>query len=334
VLLPTTAHSALLLLVLGFLCLGSWANFFKASRWRYELFYFDFAIGALLLAIIAAFTFGTLGSDMSFADRIVVAGLRSQALAFAAGFAFGLGNLLLLAGVALSGLAIAFPLAFSLAYLVAQATNAGSGQHLLVSGAAILLFLFTAIACAVAAQRRTKTQAVPGKRGPQASSGVGLKSISVCVLGGLMIGVSEPLGSAAFWGDLGLGPYAGILLFSLGIAASTLLFNIFLMNIGLVGGRVTLPAYLAGKLPQHLLGIIGGAIWAGGMLLLSAGRSTSETPVAWTIWLLQGWVLLVVLWGVWRWKELANAPKPARVGLVLGCIAFAAALAVRSIPLH
>ena len=50
--LPTTYVSALLLLVLSFLLLGSLVNTFKLAgkQWRFELFSIDFAIGALLLA--------------------------------------------------------------------------------------------------------------------------------------------------------------------------------------------------------------------------------------------------------------------------------------------
>src|SRR5262249_49776003 len=62
--LPQTYVASLVLMIFSMLCWGSWANTFKlAGNWRFELFYFDYSIGVLLAAGIAAFTFGTLGSD-------------------------------------------------------------------------------------------------------------------------------------------------------------------------------------------------------------------------------------------------------------------------------
>ena len=99
--LPTTWLSALFFLVLSFICLGSWANTFKASgsRWRFELFSIDFAVGALIFSLLAAYTLGTLGADLGFSDRMLVAGRTNQALGIAAGALFALGNMLLLAAV-------------------------------------------------------------------------------------------------------------------------------------------------------------------------------------------------------------------------------------------
>ena len=51
---------AVVLCVVTMLCWGSWANTQKlASReWRFQLFYWDYAIGVLLLALVLAFTAG------------------------------------------------------------------------------------------------------------------------------------------------------------------------------------------------------------------------------------------------------------------------------------
>ena len=76
--LPATYLSALLLLVVSMICWGSWANTFKLTgeKWRFEFFSYDFAIGLLLGAVIAAFTFGTLGSELTFSDRLMIAGKK------------------------------------------------------------------------------------------------------------------------------------------------------------------------------------------------------------------------------------------------------------------
>ena len=109
--LPTTYISALLLLVLSFICLGSWVSTFKLAgpRWRFELFCIDFAIGAAALSAIAAFTLGSLGSDLGFTDRMLVAGHLAQVFLIAAGFIFNLGNMLLLAAALYVALIFAHP---------------------------------------------------------------------------------------------------------------------------------------------------------------------------------------------------------------------------------
>src|SRR5579875_3253920 len=110
--LPVTYVPVLILLIASLFCLGAWINTFKAAgaKWRFELFAIDFSIGGLLVVLIAAFTLGTLGSDLAFSDRMLVAGRTAQALAIIAGAVFNLGNMLLLAAVGLIGISTAFPL--------------------------------------------------------------------------------------------------------------------------------------------------------------------------------------------------------------------------------
>src|ERR1035441_4532427 len=62
--LPQSYPAVLFLMVLSLLCLGSWASLFKfAGKWRFELFYLDFAIGLLLASVLFAFTLGNIGYD-------------------------------------------------------------------------------------------------------------------------------------------------------------------------------------------------------------------------------------------------------------------------------
>ncbi|MFW6328027.1 MAG: multidrug DMT transporter permease, partial [Bacteroidota bacterium] len=46
------------------LCWGSWANTQKLAgkTWRFELYYWDYVIGIVLLAILSAFTIGNIGN--------------------------------------------------------------------------------------------------------------------------------------------------------------------------------------------------------------------------------------------------------------------------------
>ena len=70
------------------LCWGSWANTQKlASReWRFQLFYWDYAIGVLLLALLLAFTAGSTGdAGRGFLADLAQAESRSLGLAFLGG---------------------------------------------------------------------------------------------------------------------------------------------------------------------------------------------------------------------------------------------------------
>src|SRR5579872_6152950 len=94
--IPATYGVALALTIFTMLCWGSWANTFKLSgKWRFELFYFDYSLGVLLAAMIAAFTFGTMGDELSFRDILSIATSTNMLHALAAGVIFKLANMLL-----------------------------------------------------------------------------------------------------------------------------------------------------------------------------------------------------------------------------------------------
>ena len=54
---------AMVLCVVTMVCWGSWANTQKlaSKEWRFQLFYWDYAVGVLLLALLLAFTAGSFG---------------------------------------------------------------------------------------------------------------------------------------------------------------------------------------------------------------------------------------------------------------------------------
>ena len=64
---------AVLLCIVTMLCWGSWANTQKLARagWRFELFYWDYAIGVILLSVLFAFTLGSVGADGRSEERRV-----------------------------------------------------------------------------------------------------------------------------------------------------------------------------------------------------------------------------------------------------------------------
>src|SRR5258708_10375876 len=56
---------AVLFCVLTMLCWGSWANTRKLApkEWRFELFYWDYALGVLLLTLVLGLTLGSSGTE-------------------------------------------------------------------------------------------------------------------------------------------------------------------------------------------------------------------------------------------------------------------------------
>lgn len=358
--LPTSYVSAVLLLIVSFLCLGLWINTFKfaGSRWRFELYSIDFAIGAALLAAIAAFTLGTLGSDLAFSDRMLVAGRSSEAFAVASGFLFSLGNMLLLAAVSLLGVSGAFPIALGWALAISSLFSFRSSNPIVLAGGIVLMLLTVLIqiaACRMrdAAQRRAAaakptataapanpTARVSGTVKVAAKTGVrtppkprrrkAAKGIFIALLSGTMLGFFYPIGAKAMSGDLSLGPYAGMLLFAVGILISTVLFDFYFFNIAIEGPRLNSGAYLQGQAHQHFLGFAGGALWAAGALaglLAMAVPTQAGAQGAIKLILPLASVLLAVACGTFAWKEFKSAPANAKVSLYLASAIFACGLA-------
>ena len=80
----------MLMMVTSAVCWGSWANTYKLTKgYRFELFYWDYAFGIVLISLVLALT---MGGREGFID-----------------------NVLLVAGIEMAGLAIAFPLAIGIA---------------------------------------------------------------------------------------------------------------------------------------------------------------------------------------------------------------------------
>src|SRR5271157_2593299 len=123
--LPQTYGFVLILMVLCLFCWGSWANTFKlAGKYRFEIYYVDFAIGCMAIALIYAFTVGNLGYDgFQFLDDLEHAGKRQWFYGFLAGVVFNLANMLLVAAVSVAGMAIAFTVGIGVAIIVGSALS-------------------------------------------------------------------------------------------------------------------------------------------------------------------------------------------------------------------
>src|SRR5258707_5914749 len=99
---------AVVLCVLTMFCWGSWANTRKlASKdWRFELFYWDYAIGVLSLTLVLGLTLGSTGTEgRPFSADLSQASGASIGSALLGGAIFNLANILLVAAIEIAGIA-------------------------------------------------------------------------------------------------------------------------------------------------------------------------------------------------------------------------------------
>src|SRR5258707_15713743 len=89
--------SAVVMCVVTMFCWGSWANTQKLAtkEWPFQLFYWDYAFGVFLLAIMLAFTLGSSGSGgRSFVTDLMQADGKRLGPAFLGGPLFTLAKIL------------------------------------------------------------------------------------------------------------------------------------------------------------------------------------------------------------------------------------------------
>jgi glucose uptake protein len=315
--LPQSYSAVLFLMILSLLCLGSWASGYKfAGKWRFEMFYLDFALGLLLASVIYAFTVGNIGYDgFNFLDDLQHAGKRQWMYDFIAGLIFNLGNMLLVAAVSVSGLAVAFPMAMGVALLLGTGLGIASrpaGNSLLLSMGSLLILtsiIVNAIAYRIMGVARHEELARAGHakstRRPNP-----LKGIILALAAGLLIGAFVPLLDKARQGDLGLGPYAAGFIFAFGVFFSTLVYEIFFMNLPVEGEPVEFGEYLNGRVGQHLAGLGSGFIWFTGMLAAIVSTSVPEMVQGSSMLhfvLAQGSPVVAALWGILVFREFKNS---------------------------
>jgi glucose uptake protein len=304
---------AVLFCVLTMTCWGSWANTQKlaARTWRFELFYWDFVIGLVLSSLLAALTLGTFGSvGRPFLADLAQADMVSIGWALAGGVVWNLGNLLLVAAIAVAGMATGFPIGGGIAWLlgivfnfvlvmIQTGSNPGNSTYLFagVVVVAVAIFLSTKAYGRLASATKTTTA-----KGIMLSVGAGLL---IAFFYGLVVKSTDP--AFVSGGSGKLMPLTAAFFFTVGAFVTTFLFNPFFMKKPVEGKPVTMSMYWQGGFSTHLVGALGGAIWATGITSSFMAVGAAGPAVGYA--LSNAAPVVAILWGVFAWKEFAGAPK-------------------------
>ncbi|HEY4656568.1 MAG TPA: GRP family sugar transporter [Cyclobacteriaceae bacterium] len=317
---------AVIFCIITMLCWGSWGNTQKLAgkTWRYELFYWDYVTGILLLSLISAFTLGSFGENgRSFMEDLRQADAGNIGSAFFGGIIFNAANILLSTAIAIAGMSVAFPVGIGIALVLGVIVNYAGSQK----GDPVLLFLgvgLITVAIIVNAIAYKRTSAGTNQK-------VSTKGLLVSILAGVLMSFFYRFIASAM--DLEnfkspapglMTPYTAVFIFSLGIFASNFIFNTILLKKPISGEPASYREYFNGSFATHLVGILGGLIWGIGnsFNLIAAGKAGAAVSYG----LGQGATLVAALWGVFIWKEFKNAPKGVSTLLGIMLILFLAGI--------
>ena len=316
---PPSLTIALLMMITSAICWGSWANTFKGVKnYRFELFYWDYAVGIFLISLVLALTMGSTRNDAnSFLNNVRSADQANIVSTMVGGAIFNLANLLLVAAIDMAGLAIAFPVSIGIALVVGVVSSyilqpKGNGG-LLAAG----------VVCALIAV------ILDGKAyGSLASAGrtVSRKSIVTCVVSGVLMGLWAPFVAHAMTKGNTLGPYSIAVFLTLGALLSCFIWNVYFMKKPLVGEPVSFSGFFQGPASGHMLGLLGGVIWGTGMVFNLVAANFTGVAISYAIG--QSAPMVAALWGVLAWKEFAGAGSKARLYLGLMFVFYCLAILV------
>ena len=290
------------------LCWGSWANTQKlaSKEWRFQLFYWDYSIGVLLLAVVLALTMGSMGATgRGFVADLGQANGSAIMSALIGGVVFNLANLLLVAAIDIAGMAVAFPVGIGIALaqgVLVNYINKPEGNPVI---------LFAGVGLVVVA---IILDALAYKKLPSTGDKSVAKGLIISIIAGIAMGffysfvVDSMIPDFTAPADGLLTPYTAVVIFSVGLLLSNFVFVTILSLKPLSGEPVGLTDYFSKGNPKlHLVGILGGAIWSLGMSFSIIASDAAGPAISYGLG--QGATMVAAFWGVFIWKEFKQAPK-------------------------
>ena len=309
------------------LCWGSWANTQKlaSKEWRFQLFYWDYAIGVVLLSVVLALTMGSMGpSGRPFLTDLGQASGGSLFSAFLGGIVFNFANLLLVAAIDIAGMAVAFPVGIGLALAIGVVVN-----YLAVPvGNPMVLFIGVALVIAA-----ILLDAFAYRRLPSGGQKSTTKGLVLSILAGIAMGFFYRFVAASMSTDFAnpeaglMTPYTAVVIFSLGLFISNFVLNSIIMVKPFTGDPVPFGDYFTKGNPKlHLIGILGGVIWGLGMAFSIIASGPAGYAISYGLG--QGATIVSAFWGVFIWKEFKDAPAGTNRLITLMFISFIVGLSL------
>src|SRR5215813_1003251 len=316
---PQTLVVALAMMITSAICWGSWANTYKGVRhYRFELFYWDYAIGIFLISLVLGHTMGSTGHDASsLVNNVHSAEVSNIIYALIGGALFNLANLLLVAAIDMAGLAVAFPISIGIALVVgtvlSYALQPRGHAGLLALGVAFALLAVILDGKAYGSMTRDK-------------AAISKKSIIVCIVSGVLMGLWAPFMAHAMTTGHPLGPYSAAVFLTLGALLSCFIWNIYFMKHPLVGEPVSFSGFFQAPASGHLLGLLGGFVWGIGTVFNLVAASFTGVAISYAIG--QSAPMVAALWGVFVWHEFRGANSRAKLFLALMFVFYILAIIV------
>jgi glucose uptake protein len=316
---PQSLSLALLMMITSAICWGSWANTYKGVKnYRFELFYWDYAVGIFVISLILALSLGSSGHDASsFLNNVHAADTSNIVYAMIGGAWFNLANLLLVAAIDMAGLAVAFPISIGIALVVGVVLS----YALQPKGNPVLLTL--GVVCALIAV------ILDGKAyGSLSTAGrsVSRKSVITCIVSGVLMGLWAPFLTKAMTNGNPLGPYSVVVFLTLGALLSCFIWNVYFMRRPLVGEPVSFGGFFRGPASGHVLGLLGGFIWGTGTVFNMVAASLTGVAISYAIG--QSAPMVAALWGILAWKEFDGSGPRAKIYLALMFVFYGLAILV------
>jgi glucose uptake protein len=299
---------AVAMCVVTMLCWGSWANTQKlaSAEWQFQLFYWDYSLGVLLLTLVFAFTIGSMGEEgRGFIADITQASPEALTSALIGGALFNFANILLVVAIDIAGMAVAFPLAIGLALVIGVVSN----YIAIPVGDATLLF--TGVGLVTLA---IVLDALIYKRLPDDGNKSMGKGLTISIICGIAMGFFYRFVAASMSTDFAnpdpglMSPYSAGVVFSVGLLVSNIVFLVPLMYKPVSGEVAPMGEYFSKGTPRlHLVGILGGIIWALGFSLNIIAAGSAGYAISYGLG--QGATMVAAFWGVFIWKEFKDAPE-------------------------
>ena len=318
---------AVALCMLTMVCWGSWANTLKMEppSYGFSLFYWDQAVGYLLLPLLIGLTFGSFGTDgRSLIADLLQGSASSYEWALLGGVVFNLANILFMSAIDVAGMAVAYPIGIGIALvegvLINYIAQPRGNPVLIFTGVG---FIMTAIILDGLAYRNHQCRT--------SQPGEVRKGVSLALAGGILMGLFYYLVLRSVSPDFNhlvpgkFGPYAAVLIYSAGSLVSNLIFNSYLMSHPFKGAKVTYSDYFSpGTMKFHAIGALGGVINGIGVTASFVASKAASPAIAYGLG--QGGTMIAAIWGVFVWKECKGATAATKWMIALMFVFFLSGL--------